>query len=121
ARTVWLSRRARRGFTLIELLVVIAIIAILAALLLPALSRAKLKAQGVMCMNNSKQLMLGWRMYADDNQDVLLFGYGAEANTIPYVWCGNAYGNYALDYYTPTQEGNWDINATIRTSLMYPY
>jgi prepilin-type N-terminal cleavage/methylation domain-containing protein/prepilin-type processing-associated H-X9-DG protein len=80
--------KSRRAFTLIELLVVIAIIAVLAALLLPVLSRAKQRAQGVLCLNGGKQIMMAMTLYGSENEDFFPPNPD-DGNKLPgYNWCG---------------------------------
>lgn len=110
-------RASTEGFSLVELLVVVAVVAILAGLLLPAVGRARMKAQGIQCLNHHRQLALAWLLYGQDHAD-----------RIPAASPGNAGGPDPMPSWMegwldmePGNRSNWDVTRDIHASPLWPY
>src|SRR5262245_20809399 len=105
-----------KAFTLIELLVVIAIIAILAAMLLPALAKAKTKAQGIQCLSNTKQLTLAFILYPGDNDDWLVSAQNNVGNPPRTIWIN---GDVGLDI--APNNSHWKVEEDIAKGPLWTY
>ena len=104
-----------RAFTLVELLVVLCVVCLLAATLVPTLAGSRIGSQTFRCQNNNRQLSVAWKMYADDNNDRVVYSSGDSISNVSYAWTRTI-----MDF-DPSNTGNWDTNVDIVKGPLWPY
>jgi prepilin-type N-terminal cleavage/methylation domain-containing protein len=113
------DRMQKRAFTIVELLVVIAILALLAATLLPALAKTSANGKALQCINNHRQLANAWRMYADDNRDLIVYASddGTGSSTLANIY---AWSQAHMDF-NGNNRANWDPTVDMTVRPLWPY